>query len=242
MNELLRSDECGNQTVDARELHEALGVGRDFSTWIKDRIEKYSFADGRDYQIFDSPDLGNRTGRGGDRRSINYLLTISTAKEIAMVENNEQGRKIRQHLIKVEEAWNLPETVMARALQMADRQVKALNVRISELETKSEADRPKVEFFDQVASSGDALQMRDVAGVLNMKGWGRNNIFALLRNEGILDSRNIPYREYQDRGYFRVIEQTWTDNEGETHVSLKTLVYQRGVGFIRSLVRERRAA
>jgi len=64
-------DENGNQTVSARELHTALGVGRDFSTWIKDRIEKYGFVEGRDYYVIDSPDLGNQTGRGGDRRSIN---------------------------------------------------------------------------------------------------------------------------------------------------------------------------
>jgi phage antirepressor YoqD-like protein len=98
--------------------------------------------------------------------------------------------------------------------------------------------KPKVEFFDQVADSGDALQMRDVAAALNLRGWGRNNIFDFLRRQGVLDDRNIPYREYQDRGYFRVIEQKFTDREGETHINLKTLVYQRGVDFIRKLIGE----
>nr|WP_206076013.1 antA/AntB antirepressor family protein [Marinitoga lauensis] len=37
------------QTVNARELHEKLKVGRDFSTWIKQRIEKYGFVEGIDY-------------------------------------------------------------------------------------------------------------------------------------------------------------------------------------------------
>ncbi len=31
------------QTVDARELHAFLEVGRDFHTWLADRIEQYSF-------------------------------------------------------------------------------------------------------------------------------------------------------------------------------------------------------
>lgn len=229
MNELLKLDENGNQTVSARELHANLGVGRDFSTWIKDRIEKYGFMEGRDFQIIDSPDLGNQTGRGGDRRSINYLLTISMAKEIAMVENNEQGRRIRQYLIQVEEAWNEPAMVMARALQLADKQIKAKDVRIAELE-------PKAAFFDQVADSKDAIQMRDVAAVLNVPDWGRNKIFELLRRLKILDERNVPYRAYQDRGYFRVIEQEYTDAEGETHINLKTLVYQLGVDYIRKIV------
>jgi len=99
MHELVRTDGSGSQTVDARELHAALGVGKDFSTWIKDRIEKYGFIEGGDYHVFDSPNLGNQTGRGGDRRSINYALSISTAKEIAMVENSDQGRRIRRYLI-----------------------------------------------------------------------------------------------------------------------------------------------
>ena len=70
-------------------LHNSLGAGRDFSTWIKDRIEKYGFTECRDYHIFDSPDLGNQTGRGGDRRSVNYYLSLSMAKEIAIVEPKE---------------------------------------------------------------------------------------------------------------------------------------------------------
>jgi phage antirepressor YoqD-like protein len=77
--------------------------------------------------------------------------------------------------------------------------------------------------------------MRDVAGVLNINGWGRNKIFEYLRKQDVLDDRNVPYREFQDRGYFRVIEQKWTDGEGETHISLKTLVYQKGVDYIRRL-------
>jgi anti-repressor protein len=219
MKELLKLDDKGNQTVSARELHAALEVGRDFSTWIKERIEKYGFVEGSDF----SPDSGKSTG---GRPSVDYLLTISVAKEIAVVENNAQGRAIRRYLIKVEEAWNTPELVAARALKWADSQLKLKDIRIAELE-------PKAAFFDQVADSQDALQMRDVAAALNIPDMGRNKIFELLRKKNILDERNVPYREYQDRGYFRVVEQKWTDKEGETHISLKTLVYQRGMDFIR---------
>jgi anti-repressor protein len=226
--DLAISEDKGRQVVNARDLHSALGIGRDFSTWIKDRIEKYGFLEGRDYQKLDSPELGNQAGWGGDRRSVNYLLTLSTAKEIAVVENNEKGREIRHYLITIEEAWNSPTAIMARALQAASQELAAMGLKIAEY-------RPKVEFYDQVADSSDAIQMRDVAAALNIPGWGRNKLFALLRKQGIVDSRNIPYREYQDRGYFRVVEQRWADSEGETHINLKTLVYQKGVDYIRNL-------
>jgi phage antirepressor YoqD-like protein len=97
---------------------------------------------------------------------------------------------------------------------------------------------PKAAFFDQVADSKDCLQMRDVAGVLNLPGYGRNMLFEFLRKKEVLDSRNILYRKYQDQGYFRAIEQKYTTPDGETRISLKTLVYQRGVDFIRKLIAE----
>jgi phage antirepressor YoqD-like protein len=135
------------------------------------------------------------------------------------------------------------ETSQSRVLrlQILQKQMQEIyEAEIAELKAKAETDRPKVEFYDQVADSGDALQMRDVAAALNLPDWGRNKLFAFLRERNILDSRNIPYREYQDRGYFRVIEQTWDDTDGKPHINLKTLVYQKGVEYIRNLVHQNR--
>ena len=98
------------QLCDARDLHSFLSVGRDFSTWIKDRIEQYGFVEGDDFSpvlgkstSFDSPNRGNQnSGRGGDRRSIDYHLTLDMAKELAMVGNNELGRQVRRYFIAME--------------------------------------------------------------------------------------------------------------------------------------------
>ena len=43
------ANQTGSGGHNARGLHEFLGVGKDFSNWIKDRIERYGFADGEDY-------------------------------------------------------------------------------------------------------------------------------------------------------------------------------------------------
>lgn len=89
----------GGKTVlglaDARTLHAGLKVGKDYTTWIKERIAKFGFNDGKDYEIFGSPNLGNQTGRGGDRRSKEYRITLRMAKHLAMVENNDVGLKVR---------------------------------------------------------------------------------------------------------------------------------------------------
>ena len=95
--------------------------------------------------------------------------------------------------------------------------------------------KPKAEFFDAVASSKDAIEMSKVAKVLDIPGYGRNKLFEFLRDNNILRNNNEPYQTYVDRGYFRVVEQKYSYN-GETRISIKTLVYQRGVDYIRKLV------
>jgi phage anti-repressor protein len=91
------------QAVGARELHGFLAVGRDFSNWIKDRINEYEFIEDVDYVLI-RQNGGTKTGRGGDRRSIDYHLSLDMAKELGMVEKNEQGRLIRRYFIDCERA------------------------------------------------------------------------------------------------------------------------------------------
>ncbi len=122
-------------------------------------------------------------------------------------------------------------TTMIEALELALEQAK----HIEALNAKIETDKHKVEFYDAVAESKDAITIGDAAKVLNM-GVGRNRLFEILRNNKILQNNNVPYQKYIDRGYFRVVEQHWTKPDGENCVSIKTLVYQNGLTFIRKLI------
>lgn len=94
-------DICGDQirVVDARELHKFLEVGRDFSTWIKDRIDQEVFIESQDYVVF--PRIGENLL--GGRPIKEYGLTIRMAKELSMLERNEQGKVARQYFIDCEE-------------------------------------------------------------------------------------------------------------------------------------------
>lgn len=65
MNEIIKltAQNIGGETqqaVNARDLHSFLEVGKDFSTWIKDRIEKYGFVEDVDFVKIDSPKMGNQ--------------------------------------------------------------------------------------------------------------------------------------------------------------------------------------
>ena len=95
--------------------------------------------------------------------------------------------------------------------------------------------KPKAEFFDCVAESSDAIDIGSSAKVLNM-GIGRNRLFEILRCEGVLMANNQPYQAYIDCGYFRTVEQKYIKPDGSTHIYIKTLVYQKGLDYIRQLV------
>jgi phage anti-repressor protein len=82
--------------VDARLLHSFLEVARDFSTWIKKRIEEYDFLLNIDYLEY-SPKLGNK-----GKPRIDYHLTIDMAKELGMIERSEKGRQIRRYFLEME--------------------------------------------------------------------------------------------------------------------------------------------
>jgi phage anti-repressor protein len=90
----------GQEWVNSRDLHKALESGYQYSDWIKNRLEKYDFIEGEDYISVQK----NLKREIGATRATDYLLTLDTAKELAMLENNEAGRKIRRYFIGVEKA------------------------------------------------------------------------------------------------------------------------------------------
>ena len=103
--------------VSAKDLHKQLQVGRDYTTWIKDRIKKYDFISNEDYIeywvkdgiIFDDTQMGdvklditnsNQMVRNGYSKE--YKLTIDCAKQLCMVQNNNLGKMTRKYFIYVE--------------------------------------------------------------------------------------------------------------------------------------------
>lgn len=80
----------------ARALHKALGVGRDFTNWIKGRIDQYGFIAGTDFIRVENLSTPKRaSAKFRQQIEHDYLLSLDMAKEVAMVERNEQGSAYR---------------------------------------------------------------------------------------------------------------------------------------------------
>ncbi|MQA39630.1 antA/AntB antirepressor family protein [Rugamonas aquatica] len=90
------------QTVNARRLHGFLQSAQDFSTWIKNRIEKYSFEEGKDFAITKNSAPQNYGAGFVGQNRVDYHVSLDMAKELAMVERSDKGREARRYFIDCE--------------------------------------------------------------------------------------------------------------------------------------------
>ena len=109
--------------VNARELHEKLGAKRDFSNWIKDRLE--GFTEGQDFTVAKIGDGENR----GRFKPTEYIISLDVTKHIAMMERNGQGKKIRQYFIEVEKQYRRSPVSNATIRQIAETMMPVLEER-----------------------------------------------------------------------------------------------------------------
>ncbi len=118
-------------TVNARDLYAALEVATTYRNWFP-RMCQYGFVEGKDFRS----NLGESTG---GRPSIDHEITIAMAKELCMLQRSAMGRKFRQYFINVEEAWNSPDQIMERAMQIAHQRSIEAQRRIMALSDENES-------------------------------------------------------------------------------------------------------
>ena len=255
MNELISLTQSAingelQQTVNARELHAFLESKQDFSTWIKNRIEKYDFVENQDFvQLHKKMEL-SKTGQMG----IEYHITLDMAKELSMVERNEKGRQARKYFIECEK--QLKEVISSKdslllgifkatgdidkalAINAYETQyVKPLEVKVEKQSAYIEKAKPKVAFHDAVTQSSSTVDMGVAAKLLNFKGISRNKLFGLLRGFKILDKYNRPYQQYVDKGWFKLVETSCVyTTTGDKLVNHKVVLFQKGLDNIHSIL------
>jgi phage anti-repressor protein len=93
---------------------------------------RYGFVEGKDFSTI------LRESTGG-RPSIDHEITIAMAKELCMLQRSAAGRKFRRYFIDIEDAWNSPERIMERALQIAHQRSIEAQRRIMALSEENES-------------------------------------------------------------------------------------------------------
>ena len=168
-----------------------------------------------------------------ENRGKKYPMYLMTRDGFTLLAMGFTGKDALEWKMKYIQAFNEMERKLNDPMFLVKKSMKYLEEKCNALLEENQEMKPKAEFFDQVASSKTAIQMSEVAKVLNYPGYGRNRLFEFLRNKKVLMANNIPYQKYVDCGYFRVIEQKYTKPNGDTAINIKTLVYQKGINFIK---------
>lgn len=241
MNELIKIEYLNdNPTVLARELHEKLEVETPYRKWFP-RMCEYGFTDGTDYLEVSDKNVQNPQG---GRPSVNHQITLSMAKELCMLQRSEKGKQFRQYFISIEEAWNKPEAVMARALQMANRkldQLMQVNVDLTDtvaVQSQQIAElQPKASYYDVVLNCKDLISTSVIA-----KDYGKSAIWLnqYLHNRGVQYKQGdiwLLYQKHAQKGLTNTKTQSYLGSDGKTHTKVHTYWTQKGRLFIYDLLK-----
>lgn len=228
MNELIKITYNNDRpAVSARDLHDFLEVKTAYKDWFP-RMCEYGFTEGEDFNPLKIERVQNEGERMVARTVDDAVLTIDMAKELCMIQRNEKGKQARQYFLQIEKDWNSPEKVMARALQIAGDKLKRL-------ESKVEADAPKVLFADAVSASKTSILVGELAKLLKQNGVdiGQHRLFRWMRENGYLIRRNgtdfnMPTQKSMDLGLFTIKETAITHSDGTVTVSKTTKVTGKG--------------
>lgn len=228
MNELIKVDYTNSTrpTVLGRDLHEMLEVETPYSKWFP-RMCEYGFEENKDFATVDKNVL-RADGSVMPQIQHDHQLTIAMAKELCMLQRTEKGKQCRQYLIAIEEAWNRPDQIMARALRVADETIKSLT---AELESAA----PKVQYFDALVDRNLLTNFRDTAKELHV---APKAFINFLLDKGYIyrdnKSRLRPYQAHVEKGLFEVKEFA---SEFNSKAGIQTLITPKGRETFRLLVR-----
>lgn len=147
------------QAVNARELHAFLKSRQDFSTWIKNRIADYDFVENQDFVRF------HKKMEANNATLIEYAISLDMAKELSMVERNEQGKQARKYFIECEKRLHatMPQTYIEalQALLDSEKQKQALLA-------QAQKDAPKVRHYDLVAERTNLMNASQVGSKIGL--------------------------------------------------------------------------
>ncbi|EAD9126964.1 phage antirepressor Ant [Listeria monocytogenes] len=227
MRELVvtHQNESGDIIVSARELHEFLDVKTKYKDWFP-RMVEYGFVEGVDFLEIESEVGAQKRARTYTQKD--HHIKLPMAKEISMLQRTEKGKQARRYFLAVEAAWNSPEMIMSRALEIANQQQQQMISQHAELE-------PKAQYYDLVLQSPSLIKVTEIA---KDYGFSARHLNSLLNDYGIqynLSGTWFLRQNYAEKGYTH--SKTFARPDGGTNSH--TYWTQTGRLFIYEILKEK---
>ncbi|MBC2359231.1 phage antirepressor Ant [Listeria welshimeri] len=226
MQELVAThqNESGDIIVSARDLHEFLEVKTKYKDWFP-RMVEYGFVENTDFVAIAQK---RATAQGNMTTFVDHHIKLPMAKEISMLQRTEKGKQARLYFLAVEAAWNSPEMIMSRALEIANQQQQQMISQLAELE-------PKAKYYEVVLQSDSLIRVTEIA---KDYGFSARHLNSLLCDYGIqynLSGIWFLHQKYADKGYTH--SKTYIRPDGGT--SSHTYWTQTGRLFIYETLKEK---
>lgn len=219
-NELIKVEinDKMEQVVSARDLYNGLEIKRKFSLWVKSNFD--NFIEGEDYEgvLLSTP--YNKTHNNGKMQEIqDYVITVSMAKELAMMSKSKKGKQYRKYFIELERKWNDPQEVVKRGyeilrnenikLKIENNNIKKENNNIKKeklvIEQQLSEAKPKISYYDIVLQNPSLVAITQIAKDYGMSGKAMNQKLKELKIQFKQGDTWFLYAKYQDKG--------WTSSE-----------------------------
>ena len=247
MNSMIQvHTETNEMTVSARQLHERLGVQTEYRHWFP-RMCSYGFEEGMDFKTVKIDRVQFEGNRKICREIVDHELSIDMAKEICMLARRPVGKVIRKYFLEVEKAWNSPEQVMARALQIANKSVEELRDQcllmqnqVMEQQMMLEELTPKAYYLEQILQSPSLVLTTQIAKDYGMSAIQFNRLLHDMKIQYKVNDQWILYANYQGQGYVHSRTITIPRGDGTCLVRMQTEWTQKGRLFLYEELKEKR--
>lgn len=229
MKELIKIEVNENQepVVNGRELYETLEIKTPYTQWF-DRMKEYGFTENIDFVSLSQ----NCEKPQGGRPEINHAIKLDMAKEIAMIQRNENGKKVRQYFIQVEKDFNSPEKIMARALKIAENKLNVLQLENTQQKQLIGELKPKADYTDIILQSKSLIKIKAIAKDYGMSATEMNKMLHKLGIQYKEGEQWFLYSKYQNHGYTSSETINLKHKDGTTFTKLNTKWTQKGRLFL----------
>lgn len=180
----------------------------------------------------------------GGRPLDEYIIKLDTGKEMAMLERNAIGKKVRKHFIDVEKKYysqkfNLSaEQLISMAVVEAQ---KILTQKNKELEIKNHIIselKPKADYTDLVLKSKSLTAINQIAQDYGMSAYSFNKILHKLGIQYKQVGQWLLYQKYRDKGYTYSETIHFKHSDGRIDVNMITKWTQKGRLFLYTILKE----
>ena len=232
MKELIKIEVNENQEpiVNGRELHKALGVKTAYKDWFR-RMVEYGFNEGQDFCSILSESTGGRP-------ETNHAIKLDMAKEIAMIQRNENGKKVRQYFIQVEKDFNSPEKIMARALKFAEQRLNVLQLENTQQKQIIGELKPKADYLDKILQSKALVTITAIAKDYGMSAKELNKKLHNLKIQFKQGHQWFLYSKYHDCGYTHSETVEYKHKDGTMDTTMNTKWTQKGRLFLYDILKK----